>query len=64
MISSSACLFSLMPQGGFVIRAPSGALWDDVDLSSGEWVEYDERAGESVSVMGLEWEFQVYRPKK
>ncbi len=51
-------------QDGFVIRAPSGMVWEDVDLSSGEWAEYDEKSGEAVSVMELECRFDTYRPKK
>jgi hypothetical protein len=31
--------------------------------SQGEWTEYDEKAGESVSVMDLKHEFRVHREK-
>ena len=29
----------------------------------GEWTEYDEKAGESVSIMELQHEFRVHREK-
>ncbi len=51
------------PEGGFVVTAPSGAKWEDVDLSDKEWADFDERSGESVSVMELEWEFRVHKGK-
>jgi hypothetical protein len=28
-----------------------------------EWADYDERSGNSVSIMGLEWKFEVHREK-
>ncbi|KFM25772.1 UPF0587 protein C1orf123-like protein [Auxenochlorella protothecoides] len=52
------------PQASGKGWAPSGMVWEDVDLSSGEWAEYDEKSGEAVSVMELEWRFDTYRPKK
>ena len=46
------------PRDGFVVVCESGATFVDVDLSEGEWFEYDERGGESVGVTGLEWRFE------
>lgn len=46
-----------------MVRAKSGTVWEDVDLSDKEWADYDERSGESVSIMELQWEFRVHREK-
>jgi hypothetical protein len=51
------------PEGGFVITGESGQVWEDVDLSEKEWMEYDEKKGDSVSVMNLQWEFRVHKGK-
>jgi hypothetical protein len=51
------------PEGGFIIKTKSGKVFEDVDLSDGEWADYDEKLGDSVSVMNLEWEFRVHRQK-
>ena len=51
-------------QGGFVVKSAGGKTWEDVDLSDKEWADYDERKGESVSIMELEWEFRVHKEKK
>jgi hypothetical protein len=32
-------------------------------VAQGEWTEYDEKAGESVSIMELTHEFKVHREK-
>lgn len=37
-------------QDGFEVVTCSGKKFEDVDLSSGEWVEYDEDLGESVGI--------------
>jgi hypothetical protein len=52
------------PEDGFIVKAPSGTVWEDVDLSEKEWADYDEKSGESVSIMELEWEFRVHKEKK
>lgn len=51
------------PDGGFVIKARSGKVFEDVDMSEGEWADYDEKSGESVSVMELQWQFRVHKEK-
>ncbi|KAI9597612.1 hypothetical protein BDF19DRAFT_433915 [Syncephalis fuscata] len=38
---------------GVVVKANSGAHFEDVDLSEKEWVEYDEKSGDSLSIMEL-----------
>lgn len=41
--------------------ASSSTKWEDVDLSEGEWTEYDEKAGESVGVMAIDAVFKTHR---
>ena len=51
----------LHPGPGFAVVTASGAKHADVDLSEGEWVEYDAKLKESVGVYGLEARFEVSR---
>lgn len=44
-------------QDGFRVESTSGQVFDNVDLSEGEWVDYDEKLGESVGIMELEHKF-------
>ena len=41
-------------QDGFEVTSTSGQVYHNVDLSDGEWVDYDEKLGESVAIMELE----------
>ena len=41
------------------METTSGAKFDDVDLSEREWVEFDEKLGESVGIYELEWRFEA-----
>jgi hypothetical protein len=36
----------------------SGTRFTAIDLSDGEWFEYDEKAGEEVSITGIKWEIR------
>lgn len=46
-------------QGEFLATgAESGTKFTGVDLSEGEWFDYDEKAGEEVSITGVEWEIR------
>lgn len=38
--------------------AESGTKFTAVDLSEGEWFDYDEKAGEEVSITGVQWEIR------
>lgn len=53
--------FALNVQDGFQIESTSGQIYSDVDLSDGEWVEYDEKLGESVGIMDLEHRFLTHK---
>ncbi|KAI9713095.1 MAG: hypothetical protein M1820_001080 [Bogoriella megaspora] len=36
----------------------SGTKFSDIDLSEGEWFDYDEKAGEEVSIKDIKWEIR------
>ncbi|KAI9678991.1 MAG: hypothetical protein M1822_007417 [Bathelium mastoideum] len=36
----------------------SGTTFSGIDLSEGEWFDYDEKAGEEVSIKDLNWEIR------
>lgn len=48
-------------QDGFLVETTSGQIFEDVDLSDGEWTEYDEKLEESVEVMALQWRFDKHK---
>ncbi|KAK3925803.1 UPF0587 protein GA18326 [Frankliniella fusca] len=49
---------SFSPREGWIVEASeSGQKFEDVDLSDGEWIEYDEKLKESVRVFELEFKF-------
>lgn len=47
-------------QDGFTVESESGTKYSDVDLSEGEWVEYDEKLGDSVGIYELEHKLQPH----
>jgi hypothetical protein len=47
--------------GGFTVTTPAGTAFEDVDLSEGDWVDFDEKGRDSVGVYGLEARFEVRR---
>lgn len=38
--------------------ADSGTKFTSIDLTDGEWYDYDEKAGEEVSIQNLAWEIR------
>ena len=48
-------------QDGFQVESTSGQVFDNVDLSEGEWIDYDEKLGESVGIMELEHKFVTHK---
>lgn len=40
------------------IGTESGTKFEKIDLSEGEWFDYDEKAGEEVSVKDIKWEIR------
>lgn len=36
----------------------SGTKFTDIDLTDGEWYDYDEKANEEVSIKDLKWEIR------
>ncbi|CAD7700741.1 unnamed protein product [Ostreobium quekettii] len=53
----------LKPTGGWRVESTSGKVFDDVDLSEGDWAEYDEDAGETVGVYEFTARFDVHKGK-
>ncbi|CAL5229987.1 g13420 [Coccomyxa viridis] len=49
------------PQDGFTVKSSSGAVFEDVDLSEKEWMDYDEKLGESIGIYDLEWKLQAVK---
>lgn len=47
-------------QDGFIVETTSGTVFRDVDLSE-DWVEYDEKLGESVGIYELEHKFSKHK---
>lgn len=38
--------------------AESGTKFSGIDLTDGEWYEYDEKASEEVSITNVKWEIK------
>ena len=36
----------------------SGTKFADIELHEGEWFDYDEKAGEEVSITNVKWEIR------
>ena len=46
-------------QGEFkAVGAETGTKFSGIDLSEGEWYEYDEKASEEVSITNVKWEIR------
>lgn len=41
-----------------MVESKSGKVFTDVELPEGEWVDFDEKLGESVGIYNLEWQFR------
>lgn len=50
-------------QGGFTVQSTSGQVFADVDLSEREWMDFDDKLGESIGIYELEWEFVAVKNK-
>ncbi|KAI1927505.1 hypothetical protein LOZ53_006072 [Ophidiomyces ophidiicola] len=50
-------LTDFQPDGEWQAKgAESNTKFANIDLQDGEWYDYDEKAGEEVSITGLNWE--------
>ncbi|ROT43470.1 DUF866 domain-containing protein [Sodiomyces alkalinus F11] len=48
-----------VPEGEWLAEGPeSGTKFESIELTDGEWYDYDEKAGEEVSIKDLSWEIQ------
>ncbi|KAJ1977371.1 hypothetical protein H4R35_002331 [Dimargaris xerosporica] len=43
--------------GWKAVGVESGQIFDEIDLTDGDWADYDEKANNEVSVMDLEFQF-------
>ncbi|KAG6010873.1 hypothetical protein E4U21_002541 [Claviceps maximensis] len=47
------------PEGEWLAEgADSGTKFTEIDLSDGEWFDYDEKAGDEVSIKDISWEIR------
>lgn len=47
------------PDGDWLVDGvESGTKFESIDLTEGEWFEYDEKAGEEVTIKDLKWEIK------
>ncbi|GME69391.1 unnamed protein product [[Candida] boidinii] len=50
-------LIEFIPEGLFSCKgAETSTVFEEVDLSEGEWYDYDDRAGEEVSITEISWD--------
>ncbi|KAH3667339.1 hypothetical protein OGAPHI_002988 [Ogataea philodendri] len=54
-------LVEFVPVGHFECQSEQGTKFQEVDLSEGEWYDYDDNAGEEVSVTEIVWEIAKKR---
>ena len=47
-------------QDGFQVESSKGTKYPDVDLSEKEWVEYDEKVGDSIGIYDLDFKVEPY----
>ena len=46
------------PDGEFLATGVDSGTKFTVDLSEGEWFDYDDKAGEEVSIKDIKWEIR------
>ena len=49
------------PEGGYVCESTEGVQFEDVDLTEGEWCEYDGENDLPVSIMNIEHKFAIMK---
>lgn len=54
---------AVLLQDGFVVTTKGNMKFSEVDLSEGEWTEYDEKINESVGIFGLESKWELHKGK-
>lgn len=50
------------PQDEWTVTGAGGQSFDPVDLRE-DWADYDEKLGDSVSIMGVEAKFELHKGK-
>lgn len=57
--SHSGTSLTLSKQGEWLAEGlESGSKFAEIDLSEGEWFDYDEKAGDEVSIKDIKWEIK------
>ncbi len=52
-------LIQFRPDGNWeAVGAESGTRFEHIDLSEGEWFDYDQKSGEEVSIRDIKWEIK------
>lgn len=46
-----------------MVQTRGKKVFTDVDLSEGEWVEFDDKVNESVGIYGLESKWELHKGK-
>jgi Eukaryotic protein of unknown function (DUF866) len=61
---AACCIYAcpMYAEDGWIVTTSSGKVFSDVDLSD-DWVEFDDKLGESVGVYGIEACFQLHKGK-
>lgn len=55
----SRCHILIAHQGEWMAKGlDSPTVFSGIDLQEGEWFEYDEKAGEEVSIKDVKWEIR------
>lgn len=63
-VASHAVLHcAVLSQDGFVVTTKGNMKFSEVDLSEGEWTEYDEKINESVGIYSLESKWELHKGK-
>jgi len=55
----NVCNVNIFEKGDWLATGlESGSKFTAVDLTEGEWYDYDEKSGEEVSIKDLKWEIR------
>lgn len=52
-----------MLQDAFIVQTRGKKVFTDVDLSEGEWVEFDDKINESVGIYSVESKWELHKGK-
>ena len=52
------------PSDGINVVTSSGKRFENIDLSTKEWCEFDDKGQQAVTIQDVEWKFTVHRSAK